>query len=49
MQDDTMDKPINVVICGGDGSFMRVILDMMKAGVDVNKNLHVRGRNIDPM
>ena len=47
MQDDTMEKPIKVVICGGDVSFMRVILDMMKAGVDVNKNLHVRGRNVD--
>ena len=37
-----MDKPIKVVICGGDGTFMRVILDMMKAGIDVNKNMHVR-------
>ena len=38
----TMDKPIKIVICGGDGTFMRVILDMMKAGVDINKYLHVR-------
>ena len=41
------DKAIKIVICGGDGTFMRVILDMMKAGIDVNKNLHVRKQYFD--
>ena len=36
-----LDPPIKFIICGGDGTFMRCLLDLMKAGVDVNRNIHV--------
>ena len=37
-----LDPPIKFIICGGDGTFMRCLLDLMKAGVDVNRNIHVK-------
>ncbi len=36
-----LDPAIKVIICGGDGTFMRCVLDMMKARVDLNRNIHV--------